>query len=292
MNSKIIAHIMAAATVFVWGMTFISSKVLLIDFSPIALLVLRFILGYTALWIIRPRKLSFMGAKQEGLLVLAGICGITLYFLFENIALTYTYASNVGIIIAAVPFLTALVGVLILRDALPSRDFFIGFLLAITGIVIISVNGSANVGLNPIGDLLAVFAALVWAIYSTLLRIIGRYGYDNILITRRIFFYGLIFMIPAAMVMGLEIDYSALLKPENFLNLAFLGIGASAICFVTWGHAVGVLGAVSCTVYLYSSPVVTTVSSALILHEEIGAVTIFGIVLTVAGLVLSSRQQQ
>lgn len=291
MNGKIMAHVFAVITVLTWGMTFISTKVLLLSFSPIAILVMRFVLGYLALWILKPKIMPSLGVKRELVMVLAGICGITLYFLFENIALTYTYASNVGIIIAIVPFMTAMMGVLIFKDKLPSRVFFIGFVIAIGGIVIISLNGSENIGLNPFGDFLAMFATFVWAIYSTLLRKIGTYGQNNLLITRRIFFYGMIFMIPAAMIMGLEVDIAALKNPENFLNLAFLGIGASALCFAMWGMVVNTLGAVQTSVYLYSSPVITTVASAILLHEQISVITMIGIALTLTGLVLSGKDQ-
>lgn len=292
MNKTLIAHILATITVTTWGVTFISTKVLLESFSPIAILIMRFALGYLSLWLFKPKIMPFMGLKNEFIMLLAGICGITLYFLFENIALTYTYASNVGIIIAIVPFLTAMMGVLIMRDALPSKVFFVGFIIAMSGIAMISLNGSENVGLNPFGDFLTLFAALVWSIYSNILRIIARFGRDNLLVTRRIFFYGIIFMIPAALIMGLEIDLAALKAPENFLNLIFLGVGASALGFVMWGMVVNTLGAVKTSVYLYSSPIITTVASALILKEEVSLITAVGISLTLAGLILSGKERQ
>lgn len=73
--------------------------------------------------------------------------------------------------------------------------FFIGFLVAMAGIALISFNGSA-LHLNPVGDLLALLAAFIWACYSILTRKISSYGYNTILTTRRVFLYGLLFMIP------------------------------------------------------------------------------------------------
>lgn len=85
--------------------------------------------------------------------MLAGICGVTLYFLFENIALTLTMASNVGVIVAISPFFTALFSRVINPGQPLQPRFFLGFLLAIGGIACISFNGQA-LQFNPAGDLL------------------------------------------------------------------------------------------------------------------------------------------
>ena len=51
------------------------------------------------------------------------------------------------------------------------------------------------------------------------------------------------------------------------LNILYLGLGASALCFVTWNLAVKTLGAVKTSVYIYMVPIITVVTSALILNE-------------------------
>lgn len=72
-------------------------------------------IGYAFLWCLKPRVLPFSGWKKELLFAGAGLTGVTLYFLLENIALTYTFASNVGIIVAVVPFFTALLAHFLLK---------------------------------------------------------------------------------------------------------------------------------------------------------------------------------
>lgn len=101
-------HLAAFVTILIWGTTFISTKVLLRVFTPIEILLIRFLIGYAALWCVRPRKLKVTDNKQEWTFAAAGLCGITLYYLLENIALTYTLASNVGVIISIAPFFTAI----------------------------------------------------------------------------------------------------------------------------------------------------------------------------------------
>lgn len=289
-NKTATGHLAALITILIWGTTFISTKVLLGTFTPIEILFIRFFIGYLALWLVMPRRLQLNDRRQEWYFIFTGLCGVTLYYLFENIALTYTLASNVGVIISIAPFFTAIFGYFFLHGERPGTRFFVGFALAMAGICLISFGSEAALSLNPLGDLLAVGAAIIWAMYSTITKKISAFGYPTIQTTRRTFFYGILFMVPVLAVMGFEVSAANLANPTNLLNLIYLGLGASALCFVTWNFAVRVLGAVKTSVYIYMVPVITTVFSWLILHEEITPVTVCGIVLTLAGLFLSERR--
>lgn len=285
-------HLAAFVTILIWGITFISTKVLLRVFTPIEILLIRFAIGYAALWCVRPRRLKTEDKKQEKYFAAAGLCGITLYYLLENIALAYTLASNVGVIISIAPFFTVIFAWMFLHDKQPGIRFFMGFLLAMAGIALLSFGKNASLQVNPIGDLLGVAAAVIWAVYSILTKKISGFGYDTILTTRRIFFYGLIFMVPISFSMGFHVELRDLSAGGALPNLLFLGLGASALCFVTWNTAVKQLGSVKTSVYIYMVPVITTVTSALILHETLTATAICGILLTLTGLFLSEKRVQ
>lgn len=283
-------HLAAFVTILIWGTTFISTKVLLRVFTPIEILLIRFLIGYAALWCVRPHRLKVADKKQEWYFAAAGLCGITLYYLLENIALTYTLASNVGVIISIAPFFTAMFAWLFLRDRRPGVCFFLGFLMAMAGILLLSFGKEATLQLNPLGDLLGVAAAVIWAVYSILTKKISGFGHDTILTTRRIFCYGLVFMVPISWTMGVQVEFQQMQSSGVVLNLLFLGLGASALCFVTWNTAVKYLGSVKTSVYIYMVPVITTVTSALILRETITPAAICGIVLTLAGLFVSEKR--
>ena len=291
MNKTIHGHIAAFLTILIWGTTFISTKVLLISFEPVEILFIRFMIGYFALWCVCPRRLKVRMRKQEWYFAAAGLCGVTLYYLFENIALTYTLASNVGVIISIAPFFTVIFSCLFLHDRRPNIRFFAGFLIALAGIFLISFGGEKNLQLNPVGDLLAVIAAMIWAAFSTITKKISGFGYNTIQTTRRTFFYGLIFMLPALLLMDFHMELQQFASRKNLLNLLFLGFGASALCFVTWNLAVKILGSVKTSVYIYMVPVITAVTSALILHEKLTRTIISGIVLTLIGLFLSEDRK-
>ncbi|MCI8477358.1 MAG: DMT family transporter [Oscillospiraceae bacterium] len=289
--SNTAGHLAALLTVLIWGTTFISTKILLVAFQPVEILFLRFVIGLLALLLVCPRRLRGTSKKQELTFAMAGLCGICLYYLMENIALTYTMVSNVGVIISVAPFFTALLSYLIHKEEKPNTNFFLGFAVAMAGIFLISFNG-AKLELNPIGDLLALLAALVWACYSVLTKYISGYGYPTILTTRRIFCYGILFMIPTLFFFDCKLELTRITNPVSIFNLLFLGLGASALCFVTWNFAVKLLGAVKTSIYIYMVPVITVITSFLVLHETITPLAALGTLFTLAGLFLSEYQHQ
>ena len=259
-------HILAFLTVFVWGITFVSTKVLLAAVTPIEILFLRFSLGFLALCVIHRRVTPFMGARVEALFALAGATGVTLYFLMENIALTMTSASNVGVIVAIAPLFIAL----------------------------ISFAGAAAGDAGLAGCLLAVLAALAWAVYSTIGKRIAKLGLSTVATTKRTFAWGLVFMLPFLPVMGFGqgaegAGLAGLLDPVMLGNLLFLGLVASATCYVMWNKAASIVGVVNVSAYLYLTPVVTVVASVIVLAEPLTWKIALGVALTVTGLILSER---
>ena len=285
MSKYLFGHIAALLTIFIWGTTFISTKILLVDFKPIEILFFRFLIGLIALLIIYPKRLKKTTKDQEITFALAGLCGVTLYFLLENIALTYSMASNIGVIISIAPFFTAILSDFVLKEKSLKSNFIIGFIAAMIGIALISFNGTSNFKLNPIGDVLALLAALVWAIYSVLK--ISEYGYNTIQVIRRIFIYGIAFMLIALLPFDFELNLNRFTNPVYLGNIIFLGLGASALCFVTWNVAVKILGAVKTSIYIYIVPIVTVVTSLIILNEQITLMSFIGTILTLIGLFLS-----
>lgn len=292
MNKYLSGHLAALLTIFIWGTTFISTKILLTDFKPIEILFFRFLIGLFILILAYPKRLRKTTKKQELTFALAGFCGVTLYYLLENIALTYSMASNIGVIISIAPFFTAILSHFILKEAALNRNFIIGFVAAMLGIMLISFNGSSNFKLNPLGDILALLAALVWAVYSILTKRISDYGYNTIQVTRRTFMYGVAFMLLTLIPLGFELDLGRFSNPLYLGNILFLGLGASALCFVTWNMAVKILGAVKTSIYIYIVPVVTVVTSIIVLHEQITAMAFIGTGLTLIGLFLSQKREE
>lgn len=290
-KDTLLGHGLALFTMMVWGMTYISTKVLLQSFSPVEILVIRFIMGFLILWIVYPKRMDHSDKKRELLYLGAGLSGICLYYLLENIALIYTQASNVGVIISVAPFFTAIAAKLVNRSIKLQPLFFVGFVVSMIGISMISF-GNNTITFDLRGDLLTLLAATIWAIYSTITNKISTFSLPTVQTTRHVFFYGLLFMIPISFLMGARIHISTIMQPINFFNLLFLGVLASATCFVTWGSAIRRIGTIASGVYIYIVPVITVISSVIILHESLTIFKMIGIILTLAGLILSRTEKK
>jgi drug/metabolite transporter (DMT)-like permease len=286
-NKNTLGHMSALITILIWGTTFVSTKILLLDFQPLEILLYRFVMGLLILLSVYPHRLKINDKKQEIMFILAGLCGVCMYYLLENIALTYTMASNVGVIISIAPFFTAMLTHLFMKGEGKLRvNFFAGFIIAMIGICLISFSGT-RYQINPLGDMLAVLAALVWAFYCLLTKKISTFGYHTIQTTRRIFAYGILFMLPMLFLFDFKVDVKRFLNPVNLFNIVFLGLGASALCFVSWNYAVKVLGAIRTSIYIYMVPVITVATSMIILKEKITGAVIIGTVFTLTGLFIS-----
>ena len=289
-KKEISGHLFALTAILVWGTTFTSTKILLRSFAPVEILFFRFIIGFTVLFILCPHKISVKNVRQEFIFAAAGFCGITMYFLMENIALLHTTASNAGVIVSLSPFFTGILSFYFSDEEKPDASFFIGFVIALAGIALISFNGMVNLNLNPMGDFLALLAAFFWSLYSILMKKASKFGYSNLESTKRVFFYGLFFMIPAILVSDFKWEFIRFANPVNLFNILFLGAGASALCFAAWNTAVNILGAVKTSVYIYIVPIVTVLSAAAVLGEKLTVVSVCGVIITFAGLLISENK--
>ncbi len=308
-NRKIFGYAIAAVSIFFWGITFICTKALLTEFSALEILFFRFLAAYLGLWIIRP-KFEKIESRDNILFALAGLSGVVLYQFTENMAIHFTNASNVSVIVSICPLFTALIAQYFLKENHLNLWFLLGFIIAILGVALVCFNGKMELELNPKGDLLALFAAICWGFYSLFVSLINKHNYDPICTARRVFFYAVIFMLPLMLLgyfvtkSGAEGDFLASLsvnidkatnlqrfsKPMNWVNLLFLGLIASGFCFSAWNKACEIVGTVKVSCGLYLIPVVTIIFAFFTLGEQITLLGAFGSVLTITGLFISEKK--
>ena len=285
-KQNFLGHSLAFISVFIWSALYVSTKILLEHFNAFELLFLQFIIGYIFLLIIKPKRLVLEDKKDELYFIICGLFGITIYNLFLNIAIDYSLASNVSVIIAASPLFTALISFL-LKIEKPYFNFFIGFIISIVGIIIITFNGKIELQLKPLGDIMAVISSIGWAVYSVFIVKITDKKYDFILSTRKIIFYGIVFMIPSFFFFDFNPNWAALKNPIVLFNMLFVAIFASGICFIIWNEATDLIGVLKTNVYVYLTPIITIIISIIVLKERMTFTAFIGITLTLIGVIVS-----
>lgn len=284
-------YFVAVFVIFIWSITFISTKVLLKNLNPIEIMFYRYVIAYLTLIIAYPKIHKSSGLREELLFIGAGLFGGTFYFLAENYALKFSLASNVGLLVTAAPLLTAIMAHIFMKEEKVNKRWYFGALIAFIGVFLVMFNGSFVLKLNPIGDFLAILAAFSWAVYSILIKVIGA-KYNGIYITRKIFFYSILTMIPALLLTDFRWDNYILFNKSIVFNILFLGVLASSICFVLWNKVILHIGAVKSNNFIYLIPVVTMISSAIILNEAIKPITVIGGILIIFGVYVSENKNK
>lgn len=277
-------HLAALFTVAVWGATFVSTKVLIANsLTPAEIFLLRFAMAYICIWPLSGKRLRASGWRDELTLAVAGITGGSFYFLAENMALEYAPASNVSLIVCTAPVWTAVVLSLLYRSERMTRRQAVGSALAFAGMVLVVLNGHFVLRLSPRGDMLALSAALLWMVYSLVIKRIGG-RYPAVFITRKVFFYGLLTILPVFLVQPFSVTPEILARPAVWANLLFLGIVASMLCYILWNAVMHKLGAVRTTNYIYFNPLVTIITAALCIGERITPAALAGAALILYGM--------
>lgn len=287
--SYIAYHVLALVTAAVWGSTFVSTKILLTNgLSPAQIMVIRFSIAYLLILLLSHRPLFSRKLSDELLMIGAGITGGSLYFLAENSALIYTQASNVAIIIAVTPLLTAIAAHFFSRGERFSRTLATGSVIALAGVVLVVLNGRFVLHLNPKGDMLTIAAAVLWALYSIIIVRLQR-RYSSLFITRKVFFYGIVTLLPYLFIHEASLDFGLLLRPAVIGNLLFLGLIASFTCYWAWNAAIARIGSVNASNYLYLNPVVALITSAIALDERITVTALIGTALIMLGVAVCEK---
>ena len=290
-----VAHALGIITVAIWVVTFVNTRYAVSSgLHPCELFLLRFSIAYICIWVFdlahsRGRvSLMSKSAKDELIFVLLGISGGSLYFCTENVAVSLTHVNNVAFIVCTAPLITIILGRLFTKSVVLSGRLIAGSALALVGVGAVIFNGQFILHLSPAGDLIALAAAVCWAVYSLLIKRVSDGRYGAVFVTRKVFAYGILTVLPMFYFEPWHIDMGMLRSPSVWGNLLFLGFVASFVCFVTWSWVIKRIGALKATNYVYLNPVTTVLASAVALDEPMTALAFAGSALILLGVFLAN----
>lgn len=290
-SSQFKYHALAFIVMTIWGATFASSKTLIVHGMPeVYIFFLRFIIAYVPLAAISHRKWMADNWRDELIMLLLGITGGSAYFMAENFGLHFAQSTDVAFIIAFTPLLTTLVAWIFHQERQQiTRGFVLGLCIAMAGITLLIFKGDFQMQPSLLGDSLALLAALLWAFYSLLIKPVAQ-RYSVTFITRKVFFYGWVTILPFLGGYSFKDTMALLTEPVVTANLLFLAVVASFLCYLWWNIVLEKIGVLKSSYYLYVNPVASAVVSMLFMDEVMNLSIAMGLVLILLGVMVSEKK--
>ena len=284
------AYLAASGAAILWGASFLMTKVTLTQMGPMATAGMRW--GLAALALVAVSWASARGREtlrralrdDKWTFIGLGLVGVSLFYTLQNLALVYTTSVDVGLIMNGFPALTAVLGVWLLGERLNRRAAG-GVLVATIGVTLISLGGLAEAqgpaSARLVGNLLAVAATLVGAVY-----IVGGKRvvttYDPLTVTALAGLFGALLLIPMAVWEGVSLHLST----AAWVALLGLALGSGAAANWLWWHAAKRMPISRAGVFLYMTPLVSTILGVAVLGEPLTVATAAGAGFVIGGVML------
>ncbi len=278
-------------TVILWGLSYISTKIVITQIPPISIAFFRQIIAAAiliplAMYSGALRKVTL---RDLGTIVLASLFGLVLYFIFENTSLQYTTASNASMIVAALPIFTLISEALFFRLKV-TRNMVVCLMLSMVGVyLVVTINGQMDLSsARFLGNLLMICAMGCWIVYTSINKKLNIMHPSIAIITYQSLVSVLLF-IPFVIPEAARWPSFTSVSFSSVANLVFLGVFCSAFAYFFYIYAAKRLGATVCATFLNLIPVVTVVSGSIILQEDLFLIQIFGMGVIMASIFWLNR---
>lgn len=275
----------------IWGSTFVITKAAARDISPMMLAGLRFLTATVVLlpfaWL-RGDWRSLPKPMPWGALLGMAATGIATFTIAFNYALVYGSASQGALIYALLPAAVAIAAVLFLKERL-SRRRVTGITLSIVGVGLVALAGESDSN-SPqplLGAVWMIGAVLSWAAYTVFAKRLA--DADQVVTITLVSLFGMLMIAPLAAV---ELSHTPWQAPSTqaWLGVIFLGVIASALAYIVYGHALRQLDASLVGALINLDPIVGVITAVLFLGETLHTGQMVGGAIALAGMWLASTE--
>ncbi|MFH1101755.1 MAG: DMT family transporter [Methanobacteriota archaeon] len=292
--SKTTFNLMMLLCIIVWALAFPLIRLALQDLSFTSLTILRFIIVCLAALIIiavQPRKFSPLQKKDILPIFLIGCFGVMMYHFGLNYGEQYVTAGAASLLIATIPVFTIILSIIFLKEKLTPTTI-IGVLLALIGVLIISILGAQNTALE-VTHLGGALAILMAAIMGSLYTIAGKKllaRYSALSLTLYAMLLGSLVLLPTLLLTPTFIGEITHMSLVSWFAVIFLGLCSTIIGYVLWYVALEIKTVSEVSVYLYGIPVLSTIISYVLFGDQITIFFLLGGAFVITGLLLVERR--
>ncbi len=286
--------VMMIIAVIVWAFAFPFIKIGLEELSFINLTIMRFLIVciiFIIIFILMPKKFSKLHRKDIIPISILGFFGVIVYHFGLNYGEQFISPGIASLIIATIPIQIIILARVILKEIITFKKF-IGIILALIGVLIISIWGKAESTLEIeyiFGALAILIAAIMAALYTIAgKRLLERYNGLSLTVYAMLFgSIGLIPFISQSFIIQVES-----MTPKAWFAVIFLGLFSTVIGYVIWYIALKIKSASEISIYLYAIPVLSTIISFFWFKDEITLMFIVGGFLVLIGLFIVNKKSK
>ena len=274
MSGRKIAIIMMSAVVCIWGAEYSVAKTLMETFSPVNVLLFKYIVCLICMAVIRFSLVKGVKTSPKDYLqfMVSTFSGIVLYFLFDYKAMDYMPISLVTIVLAFVPVVSIIIDRIVFKRKMTAR-----ILLGVAGSVIgVAIVIGPDIGLlmqgRIIGYVLAFGAVLSWNAYNFLAEPLSK-KYPPIVVAFNQVFCAFLLVLPLQLTALPDLSK---FTPSMVVGVLYLGILSGVIGYMTVPLGLKHLGPTISGVFSNFLPISSTFFAWVILGESMGPVQLAG----------------
>lgn len=270
----------------VWASSFIALKAAMTDIGPFTVIFLRMLIASACFIYFIKSFLQYKFTKKDiKYIFLLAIFEPCLYFIFEAKALQNTSASQAGMITSVMPLITAIFAGVLLKELI-TRKLIFGSLLAMIGVIYLSVNANESISApNPmLGNFLEFCAMVCGAGYTIVARYLSS-KFSAIFITAIQSFIGAVFFFPFFIYEYTSMEM--IFSQEAVLWIFYLGIVVTLGGYGLYNFALTKITASKAAIFINLIPVFTLLLAYIILKENITSSQLIASAVILAGVAIS-----
>jgi len=287
------AYLFPFLAIVFWAGNVIVSKMAASAISPTAITFYRLVLAIALLspFLVRPIWRNRDAIRRHWWqLAIGGLLSMALVQALSYRAAESTTATNMAIVTALIPLLTAILSAALLGDAV-TLGMAVGGVLSFGGILYLVGHGDIGAVLAQgahLGDVLMLFAALAYSLYGVLLKR-WRMAIPAWQSTYMQAAFALVFMFPLFLALPAG---TATLDAKTVPLIAYAGIFSSIILTFFWIQGVKLLGPNRCAIFINLLPVLTAGLAIALLDEPMRAYHVIGGGISLAGVLIAQTVQR
>jgi len=284
---KLKIYLAISIAMLIWSFSFIWTRMAIGSFLPVTLVTLRLLLASVLLFLFAKLTRNFQLVRPQDVkwFFLLAFFEPFMYYMGETYGLTMVDSTLASVIISTIPLFAPLLAYVLLREKVSWANIA-GIFVSFTGVFLVIYEPTGGFSANPWGVLLMFLAVFSAICYTTTIRQIStHYSTTNVVLYQS--FFGLIYYIPTFFIVDFGRFTLSTITQQGITALIMLSVFASVVAFVLFAGVVRKIGVAKTNVFVNLIPVFTAVLAWWILDENLNALKITGIAITVVGLFVS-----